>query len=252
MPVSDAGGPFALIVEGKNTIRLGDVLVGDVWVASGQSNMEFPMKQTAPWSNSIKNMQQELAAANHPQIRVLRVEKTVSDYPKTDAHVVGWSVCTPDSVSDFSAVAYFFARELEQKEHVPIGVVEASWGGTPAEAWTSLDSLSADASLMPVFRYRSHMMDDEPTTLLNLQKMQADMDRKIAQGQAATMPLASGPGFVGACSSLQWDDRSASSHADPRRHLVSGRKQHGPGTGACLWASLSNAHSRLADEMGDG
>lgn len=146
------------------------------------------MKQTAPWSNSIKNMQQELAAANHPQIRVLRVEKTVSDYPKTDAHVVGWSVCTPDSVSDFSAVAYFFARELEQKEHVPIGVVEASWGGTPAEAWTSLDSLSADASLMPVFRYRAHMMDYEPTTLLNLQKMQADMDRKIAQGQTATMP----------------------------------------------------------------
>lgn len=188
LPVSDAGGPFALIVEGKNTIRLSDVLVGDVWVASGQSNMEFPMKQTAPWSNSIKNMQQELAAANHPQIRVLRVEKTVSDYPKTDAHVVGWSVCTPDSVSDFSAVTYFFARELEQKEQVPIGVVEASWGGTPAEAWTSLDSLSADASLMPVFRYRAHMMDYEPTTLLNLQKMQADMDRKIAQGQAATMP----------------------------------------------------------------
>jgi sialate O-acetylesterase len=188
LPPGDAGGPFVLVVEGTNTLRLNDVLVGDLWLASGQSNMEFPMKQTPPWTTSIRNMQQELEAANYPRIRLLHIAKTVSNYPETDVKAVGWDACTPESVSDFSAVAYFFARELEQKEHVPIGVIEASWGGTPAEAWTSLDALSADSSLMPVFQYRAHMMDGESTTLLDLQKTQAEVDRKLAQGQSASMP----------------------------------------------------------------
>jgi sialate O-acetylesterase len=124
LPPGDAGGPFVLVVEGSNTLRLNDVLVGDLWLASGQSNMEFPMKQSPPWTTSIRNMQHELEAANHPRIRLLHIAKTVSDYPKTEVKAVGWDACTPESVSDFSAVAYFFARELEQKEHVPIGVIE--------------------------------------------------------------------------------------------------------------------------------
>lgn len=77
---------------------------------------------------------------------------------------------------------------MENAEHIPIGLIETSWGGTPAEAWTSLDALSADASLMPVFRYRAHMMDNEPTTLLKLQAMQAEVDRNAAQGKPASMP----------------------------------------------------------------
>jgi sialate O-acetylesterase len=188
LPPGSAGGPYQLVVEGKNTIRLNDVLVGDVWVASGQSNMEVPMKQTPPWSTSIRNMQEELATANHPQIRLFHVEKKASYYPKTDVDSVAWISCTPESVADFSAVAYFFGRELEDKEHVPIGLIETSWGGTPAEAWTSLDALSADDSLMPVFRYRAHMMENESTTLLKLQAMQADVDRAVAQGKSASMP----------------------------------------------------------------
>src|ERR1700742_12388 len=188
LPGSPAGGPFPLVVEAKNTIRFDDVLVGDIWVASGQSNMEFPMKQTPPWSSAIRNMQRELAGASHPRIRLFHVQKTASDFPRVNPDAGPWSVCTPENVANFSAVAYFFAVEIEQKQHVPIGVIEASWGGTPAEAWTSLDALSADASLMPVFRYRAHMMEDEPTTLLKLQMMQAEVDRQVALGKAASMP----------------------------------------------------------------
>lgn len=110
LPPGGAGGPFALVIQAKNTIRWNDVLVGDLWIASGQSNMEFPMKQTPPWTSSIQNMRSEVAAANYPQIRLLHVEKRVSYYPKTDAEVVPWIACTPRSVADFSAVAYFFGR----------------------------------------------------------------------------------------------------------------------------------------------
>jgi sialate O-acetylesterase len=148
-----AGGPYELAVRGANEIAIHDVLVGDVWIASGQSNMEFAMRQAA-------NAEAEIAAASHPQIRLLRVRKSASEYPLYDAALdAGWAKCTPASVREFSAVAYYFAREVQQKENVPIGLIESSWGGTVAEAWTSMAALSDDPGLMPVFAARSRMME---------------------------------------------------------------------------------------------
>lgn len=155
LPAGEAGGPFVLTIRGKNTLTLQDVLVGDVWVASGQSNMEFPMAKTA-WSNGVQDATQEVSAANYPRLRLLIVQHKFSDYPMDDASTTGWSACTPQTVANFSAVAYFFARDLMKRENVPIGVIESNWGGTPAEAWTSLPALSADAGLMPVFAARAH------------------------------------------------------------------------------------------------
>jgi sialate O-acetylesterase len=113
----DAGGPFSLIVKSTNTITLNDILVGDVWVASGQSNMEFPM-------TGLVNAQTEIAAAQYPRIRLFRVDHKPADYPLENVNSKGWAACTPGSFADSSAVAYYFARNLQQKLGVPIGLIE--------------------------------------------------------------------------------------------------------------------------------
>jgi sialate O-acetylesterase len=152
-----AGGPFTLSV---GALQLDDILIGDLWMASGQSNMELPLKGYDP-ATQIQNGANEIAAANHPQMRLLLVQHDASDFPLNDAKTSGWSVCDPDSATSFSAVAYFFGRAIQQQEHVPIGLIDATWGGSPAEAWTSLNTLGSDAALMPVFANRAIRMDGE-------------------------------------------------------------------------------------------
>lgn len=128
-----AGGPYTLTIKGKNTIILNNVMVGDVWVCSGQSNMEMPI---AAWGY-INNYQQEIAAANYPNIRQFLVPRKIASQLKDDLSGGDWSVCNPDNAGAFSAVAYFFARELNTQLNVPIGLINTSWGGTQVESWTS-------------------------------------------------------------------------------------------------------------------
>jgi sialate O-acetylesterase len=128
--------------EGGNTVTLGDVLVGDVWVASGQSNMEWTL------ANS-KGGKQDAAAANDPGIRLLLVKRAYGDEPKKE--IVGeWKVCSPESAGQFSGIAYYFAQDLRQSEKVPVGVIGTYWGGTPAEAWTPAEALAANDGLKPL------------------------------------------------------------------------------------------------------
>ncbi|MGB8030748.1 MAG: sialate O-acetylesterase [Terracidiphilus sp.] len=172
LPPGRAGGRFVLTVRGTNTIKLEDVLVGDVWVASGQSNMGFSLREA-------RDAQQEIASANLPAVRLLNTKQRYADYPQEDLAVtMPWSVCTPDSAAGFSAVAFFFARELARREHVPIGIIESAWGGTPAEAWTSLPALSRDASLMPVFSAWAAMAEAEPQTLLSEAREREEIKEK--------------------------------------------------------------------------
>lgn len=185
LPPVEAGGPFDLTIKGGNTITLRDVVAGDVWVASGQSNMEFAVSEAV-------NANVELAAAQHPQIRLFHVKNKVSTYPLDDVVAPPWTPCSPDTVHDFSAVAYFFGRDLQQKIGVPIGLIESSWGGTPAEAWTSLHGLAADASLMPVFVEWARMSDD---TVMHQRKREKQLSE---WQQAVTHAKAEGkkpPGF---------------------------------------------------------
>jgi len=136
LPAQQAGGPFELRIDGQNSITLKNILVGDVWLASGQSNMEFPMANEHDFGGVI-NEQAEIAAANFPQIRLFTVKRSVSLRPVDEIESTGWSQTTPENIRQFSAVAYFFARELYQRYHTPIGLIHSSWGGTPAESWTS-------------------------------------------------------------------------------------------------------------------
>lgn len=155
LPPEAAGGPYELTVTGSNQIVLDDVLVGDVWFASGQSNMEMPLKgfPGAP----LKDSAAEIAHAGQPRMRLLHIPNKAADFPLRNSDA-SWTVCSPETAGNFSAVAYFFGRDLNAREHVPIGVIDATWGGTVAEAWLSLEAISADAALMPVFATRARML----------------------------------------------------------------------------------------------
>jgi sialate O-acetylesterase len=131
-----AGGPFTMTVTGSNSITIKDVMVGDVWVCSGQSNMELPMKRVRPLYEA------EIANSENTYIRHFTVpQKYDFNSPHEDLDGGKWEAATPTSVLNFSAVAYFFAAELTQKYHVPIGLINASLGGSPAESWLSEDAL---------------------------------------------------------------------------------------------------------------
>lgn len=139
LPALPAGGPYELTVAGTRTVTLKNILLGDVWLASGQSNMQFPLVTHGNFGGVV-NAEREQASANHPQIRLYRVNRTTASSPQTDVESSGWMVVTPGSVADFSAVGYLFGRELHQRYHVPIGVIDATWGGTPAETWMSAET----------------------------------------------------------------------------------------------------------------
>ena len=115
---------------------VGDILVGDVWLASGQSNMEWPLRQA-------DNSEREIADANHPRIRFLDVKNAVAFAPQMDFDSDGWRICSPQTNGGFSAVAYFFGRDLQKQYNVPVGLISTEWGGTLAEAWTSGNALKA-------------------------------------------------------------------------------------------------------------
>ena len=162
------GGPYDLVIAGKNKIILKNVLVGEVWIGSGQSNMEWQLQNSA-------NGAAEVANANYPQIRLFTVTRATSLKPLND--VVGkWLVCTPEVVGTFSAIAYFFGRELHQNLKVPVGLIHSSWGGTPAEAWTSRETLASDPELSPMLDSLEQVLKNLPTALSKYQKLRAEWE----------------------------------------------------------------------------
>lgn len=148
-PKQKAGGPFILKVyqSGKPAtgITLKNILLGDVWLASGQSNMEWQVQQS-------KDAENEISRADYPQIRFIFVEHDKKLSPQTDIRSGKWQVCNPANVKEFSAVAYYFARKIHHDQHVPVGIIQSTWGGTPVQSWTSREqllssSISRDAAL---------------------------------------------------------------------------------------------------------
>jgi sialate O-acetylesterase len=141
-------------ISARNTITLREVLVGEVWICSGQSNMEWPVART-------RNADQEMAGAENPQIRLFRVKRAVSDEPLED--ISGkWEIASPESVREFSAVGYFFGREIQQARRTPVGLIASVWGGTPAESWTSEPALRADHNLEPILWQWQRAMAEYP------------------------------------------------------------------------------------------
>jgi len=137
-----AGGPYEMTVSGRNRLSIHNILLGDVWVASGQSNMEFPLKHDDVHDfGGVPNAAKEIAGANYPAIRLFKLHHKIAVEPQTDVEADTWFAATPDSVGSFSAVAFLFGREMYQRYQVPIGLIESNWGGTVAEAWMSAGAL---------------------------------------------------------------------------------------------------------------
>ncbi len=137
IPTGDAGGPFELLLTGNNSITLDNVMVGDVWVCSGQSNMEWPLKQA-------ENGDQEVKRAHYKNIRLLQVHKNTSVVPLENLTNVQWQECSPQTVADFSAIGYFFGKKIHTETGIPIGLINSNWGGTCIETWTSESGMKND------------------------------------------------------------------------------------------------------------
>jgi sialate O-acetylesterase len=170
-----AGGPYTVTVASDTTLMLSDVMLGEVWVCSGQSNMEFPLARA-------ESARPEIPQANHPDIRLFTVEKRIASRPREDVHG-SWKVSSPATARDFSAVGYFFGKHLNGELGIPVGMINTSWGGTPSEAWTSREMLRTFGD----FDYqldRLYGLTDE-----ELDKAEAQRD-SLAEAKALQMDFA--------------------------------------------------------------
>ncbi|MGJ7032142.1 sialate O-acetylesterase [Niabella hirudinis] len=150
-----AGGPYTIRFKGSDTIEVKDVLLGEVWLCSGQSNMEFPLAKQKAWRTGVVDYEREVAEASDPRLRLFTVLQAVAATPQQDVQG-GWAPCTPETVAAFSAVAYYFGKEIREVTGVPVGLIHSSWGGTPAESWTRKEVLEKDPELRPILdRYET-------------------------------------------------------------------------------------------------
>jgi sialate O-acetylesterase len=178
------GAPADMTIKGANAITLTDVIVGDVWIGSGQSNMQWTVKDS-------DNADAEIAAANYPQIRLFYVPRKTSPAPVDDVDAK-WVVCTPESVPGFSAVLYFFGREMHKDTKLPMGLIHSSWGGTPIASWISGPSLMGNARLEPFLKFWQNVITDYPA---NYARYEQNLRKWEAGGQQGFRPVAPlGPG----------------------------------------------------------
>jgi sialate O-acetylesterase len=193
-----AGGPFTLTIAGDNTVTVNNILVGEVWVCSGQSNMEWPFDRAA-------NAAEERPKATYPKLRMFTVQKKVSIKPLAEASG-SWVECAPETVGRFSAVGYFFARDLYQKLGIPVGMIHTSWGGTPAQAWTSIEGLGKNPEL------KGHA-DAAKSALDNYPAAAAAYQVKLEEFNAATQTWSEAVGKAYQESLRTWKDETAKAKA---------------------------------------
>lgn len=189
LPKQKAGGPYTLQIAGDNVIVYNDVFVGDVWLCSGQSNMDMTVGKENRYWCGVTNETEEIANANFPLIRLFDVDYTPSNQIKNNP-VGKWEICSPATVGHFSAVAYFFAREIFQKYKIPVGLITSSFGASVAETWISKEAIEAQPNLKPLLDAYTQKWDkfaaDSATIMTkyrdDLTKFQGD----LAAAQAAS------------------------------------------------------------------
>ncbi|HVW62811.1 MAG TPA: sialate O-acetylesterase [Puia sp.] len=188
-----AGGPYTMEITGKNKITLHDILVGDVWICSGQSNMVHQMRL-----HSVR-YQQEIDQADYPEIRQFWIPTiTALQGPQTDLPAGSWRSANPHDVPDFSAVAYFFAKDLYEKYHIPIGLINASVGGTPIEAWTSEEGLKTFPGIVNTIEKNK---DTAYTTSLTRRSLNTNTRSPAPQDKGLSAPV---PWYDPACNPKEW------------------------------------------------
>ena len=188
LPALKAGENLQLNVQGKNSVVLKNIIVGDIWVCSGQSNMEMNLTGCLGAAEDIK-------AADLPKIRQIKFNKTLASQPEADAPTATpWQVCAPDTAGGFTAAGFYFAREIQQKTGVPIGLVFSNWGGTRIEPWTAVEGISLVEALRPESTGRLEAMKTYqaqlPKALTEMENWVAQSRKNLAAGVMVTPPPA--------------------------------------------------------------
>jgi sialate O-acetylesterase len=211
LPPFPAGGPFVIEVRGKKTLRLKDVMIGEVWVASGQSNMTYAV-------SGAVNAGEEIAKANDPALRFFTVPKRIAVADQADTLAAVWEVSTSETATKFSAVAYFFARDLRRSLGVPVGVILSAWPGTQAEEWTKPELLRGDPTLQPIVSRWDSASSDAKEFAAGVRRFALDFDDfellPVKPGSAAVSfgnfdDQPSGK-FPGSAWSYSWEDAPSS------------------------------------------
>jgi len=182
-----AGGPHTISIRGKNTVVLRNVLAGEVWLCSGQSNMGFTVQRGSDAKNDI-------AAANFPEIRLFQVAKQYAAEPQMDCTGT-WQACDSSTVKNFSAVAYFFGRELYRMLKVPVGLIHSSWGGMPAESWTRREILEKDPELGTVFLKWKEWLEQAPADEAVYNRKMETWKKEAETAKTKSWPLPHEPGL---------------------------------------------------------
>jgi sialate O-acetylesterase len=238
-PLKTSATGAALTVAGNNTIELKNVLVGEVWICSGQSNMEWAVR-------SALNPQEEIAAADHPQIRLYNVPAHLTAAtPQTNCPGT-WQVCSPDSVGGFSAVGYFFGRRLQSELKVPIGLVGSNWGGTRIEPWTTLEGFQS----VPELKELAASVAEMQAKAAKGEEVKVTNTTPAAIGNAMVLPLA--PFAMRGAIWYQGESNGSEgeSYYHKTRALVSGwRKLFNPDL-AFYWVQLANFQQPTDDPAG--
>ncbi len=164
------GGPYTIVLQGKNKITLSNILCGEVWIASGQSNMKWPLSRS-------ENGEKHTAEANHPHLRLFHVSRTPALEPQENCEGQ-WLASTPQSAESFSAVGYFFGRDIHQKLNVPIGIIETAWGGTPAQTWTRKEMLASRLELQSYLSEFEQLQQEYPEKLAKYEEELAKWKQK--------------------------------------------------------------------------
>ena len=184
-----AGGPHTMAVAGKNSIELKNVLVGEVWIGSGQSNMAMGVA-------GCLNAQNDIDVSANPMIRLYSVPRRVSETPQAD--VKGrWAECNPSTVRGFSGVLYFFGRELQKAINVPVGLIHSSWGGTPSEAWTTSAMLEATPEAKSILDRYARAVESYPKAKQRYEEALAKWKEKVAKAKQDRAPVTGRPPRLG-------------------------------------------------------
>ena len=212
-----AGGPYTLTVKGKNTFTANDIYVGEVWICSGQSNMEMPI---AGWGK-VNNYEEEIAAANYPLIRHIKIPRTINSFPQENISAASWEICSPATAGEFTAAGYFFARELFRHLKVPVGLINSSWGGTMVETWTSRQAFENSDEF-------KSMIADMP--LLDLDSLEKTKDaallKKIEEKQGSINTVDAGTWMNSNTDDSHWPQMKIPGYWDTREY---------PGLDGIMW-----------------
>jgi sialate O-acetylesterase len=215
-PLADGGG-YELVVEGSSSLRVRDVWIGEVWLASGQSNMEWRVAASL-------NADTEIAQAAFPRIRMFKVTPCAALDARTDVSGA-WAVCSPDTAADFSAVGYFFARAIHEARAVAIGIIDSTWGGTCIEAWTSLDALA------PVLPELPKQLAELRRELQDLPALERKYQAQLLDWQRSHLPVDDQNRGL----ALGWANPSQDDASWPEMAMPSFWQSHGHAFNGIVW-----------------